>query len=113
MEVRSFLQSSLSAPEERFHADVSGGSDFNEALAFNQKLAKKGWIAPAWPREYGGLGATIFGQMVFSEEFGYYGAPANGTRGFGVGMLGPTLIVHGTEQRKRGHLPRITSAEAV
>lgn len=112
-EVRAFLQSSLSAPDERFHADVPGGSDFNEALAFNQKLAEKGWIAPAWPKEYGGLGATIFEQMVFAEEFGYYGTPDNGTRAFGVGMLGPTLIVHGSEAQKREHLPRITSAEAV
>ena len=112
-DVQSFLRSALSAPEARFHADVPGGSDFNEALAFNQELAKKGWIAPAWPKEYGGLGATIFEQMVFNEEFGYYGAPDNGTRGFGVGMLGPTLIVHGTEAQKKEHLPRITSAEAV
>ena len=51
--------------------------------------------------------------MVFAEEFGYHGVPDNGTRAFGVGMLGPTLIVHGSEQQKREHLPRITSAEAV
>ena len=34
-------------------------------------------------------------------------------RAFGVGMLGPTLIVHGTQQQKAEHLRRITSAEAV
>ena len=112
-EVRAFLQGALPAVETRFHPDVPGGDDFHEALAFNKKLAALGWIAPAWPKEYGGLGATIYEQMVFSEEFGYYGAPDNGTRAFGVGMLGPTLIVHGTEEQKREHLARITSAEAV
>ncbi|MGD9932434.1 MAG: acyl-CoA dehydrogenase family protein, partial [Dehalococcoidia bacterium] len=112
-EVRAFLQGALPAVETHFHPDVPGGDDFYEALAFNKKLAARGWIAPAWPKEYGGLGATIYEQMVFSEEFGYYGAPDNGTRAFGVGMLGPTLIVHGTEDQKREHLARITSAEAV
>jgi alkylation response protein AidB-like acyl-CoA dehydrogenase len=59
-EVRSFLQSALPPLEGRFHPDVPGGSDFREALEFNQKLAARGWIAPAWPTQYGGLNATIF-----------------------------------------------------
>jgi len=112
-EVRAFLQTALPPVDETFHADVPGGSDFDEALAFNQKLAARGWIAPAWPKQFGGLSATIHEQMVFSEEFGFYGTPDNGTRAFGVGMLGPTLIVHGTDAQKAEHLPRITSAEAV
>ncbi|MBK9610619.1 acyl-CoA dehydrogenase family protein [Candidatus Amarobacter glycogenicus] len=113
VEVKAFLGSSLPAVDQRFHPDVPGGDDFEEAKAFNEKLAARGWIAPAWPREYGGLGATIYEQMVFSEEFGYHGAPDNGTRAFGVGMLGPTLIVHGTASQKAEHLPRITTGEAV
>ena len=44
-EVRAFLQSVLPAVEEAFRPDVPGGSDFHEALAFNQKLAARGWIA--------------------------------------------------------------------
>ena len=51
--------------------------------------------------------------MVFSEEFGYYGAPDTGTRGFGVGMIGPTLIIHGSDEQKARYLPGITSGEAV
>ena len=41
------------------------------------------------------------------------GAPDTGTRGFGVGMIGPTLIIHGTEEQKDKHLPRITSGEDI
>jgi alkylation response protein AidB-like acyl-CoA dehydrogenase len=112
-DVRAFLEESLPPLDGRFEPDVPGGDDFEEAQAFNKKLAAKGWIAPAWPVQYGGLGASIYEQMVFNEEFGYYGAPDTGTRGFGVGMIGPTLIVHGTEEQKREHLPRITNAEAI
>ena len=112
-EVRAFLEESLPPLDGRFEPDIPGGDDFEEAREFNRRLAARGWIAPAWPKAYGGLGASIYEQMVFSEEFGYYGAPDNGTRGFGVGMLGPTLIVHGSEEQRREHLPRITSGEAI
>ena len=84
-----------------------------KAAAFNKTLAKRGWMAPAWPREYGGLGATIYEQMVFNEEFGYFSPPDNGTRALGVSLLGPTLIVHGTEEQKRQHLSGITSGEVI
>ena len=85
-EVRSFLQENLG--DAAGSTGISGAAgqenDFEQAKAFNGKLAKRGWIAPAWPKEYGGLGASVYEQMVFSEEFGYYGAPDTGTRGFGV-----------------------------
>ncbi|MFN8616226.1 MAG: acyl-CoA dehydrogenase family protein [Dehalococcoidia bacterium] len=88
-------------------------AEFEFAKGFNEKLAQRGWIAPAWPKEYGGLGASIYEQMVFNEEFGYWGAPDTGTRGFGVGMIGPTLIIHGNEEQKKFYLPKITSGEHV
>ncbi len=112
-EVRAFLKDNLK--EE----DASGGfmnrtdEAFEDAKKFNAELGKRGWIAPAWPKEYGGLGASIYEQMVFNEEFGYYGAPDTGTRGFGVGMIGPTLIIHGNEDQKKHYLPRITSGEDI
>ncbi len=114
-EVRSFLRDNL--PE----SDVGGDAalrprtdrEFERAQAINHKLAERGWIAPAWPKQYGGLGASIFEQMVFNEEFGYYGVPDTGTRTFGVGMIGPTLIIHGSEEQKQRYLPRITSGEDI
>src|SRR3954451_20667905 len=108
-EVRGFLQGALPPVETRFHPDVPGGDDFEEALAFNKKLAARGWIAPAWPKEYGGLGATHIEQAIFAEELGYHRAP-HGQRIFGIGMTGPTLFSHGSEEHKREHLPGITSA---
>ena len=114
-EVRAFLREQLPKREAfaRGRDPRTDDQAFEAAKRFNQALAERGWIAPAWPKDYGGLGASIFEQMVFNEEFGYHGAPDTGTRGFGVGMLGPTLIIHGTEEQKREHLPRITSGEAI
>src|SRR5437764_270123 len=91
-EVRTFLLENLPKFDRGSDARTDDAA-FEAARVFNRKLGERGWIAPAWPREYGGLGASITEQMVFNEEFGYYGAPDTGTRGFGVGMIGPTLII--------------------
>ncbi|GIW18361.1 acyl-CoA dehydrogenase [Tepidiforma sp.] len=110
-EVRDFLAGAL---PNRGTGPVRPTSQENweEQLAFNKQLAKKGWIAPAWPKEYGGLGWSHINQMIFSEELSYAGAP-DGGRVFNVGMIGPTLIVHGTPEQKAEHLPRITNAEVI
>ena len=116
LEVRGFLQEHL-GQDDGGNTGVAAAPGFDDDFArahdFNSKLADRGWIAPAWPTQYGGLGASIYEQMVFSEEFGYYGAPDTGTRGFGVGMIGPTLIIHGNDEQKARYLPGITSGEDV
>ena len=113
-EVRSFLLDNIPTTEGTDGiGQTRTDEDFENAKAFNAKLAERGWIAPAWPKEYGGLGASITEQMVFNEEFGYHGAPDTGTRGFGVGMIGPTLIIHGSDDQKAEYLPKITSGEHI
>jgi alkylation response protein AidB-like acyl-CoA dehydrogenase len=114
-EVREFLIANNGRAEKAHSTGFGdrGEEDFEFAVGFNQKLASRGWIAPAWPKEYGGLGASIYEQMVFNEEFGYWGAPDTGTRGFGVGMIGPTLIIHGTEEQKKNYLNKITTGEHI
>jgi alkylation response protein AidB-like acyl-CoA dehydrogenase len=76
---------------------------------WRQKLAKRGWIAPAWPKEYGGAGLSTMQQFIMNEEFAEAGAPPMG--GMGVMMAGPTIIVHGTEEQKAEHLPKILRGE--
>jgi len=110
-ELRSFLRETLGPDWDGGPNDIST-ENFAFQREFNKKLAAKGWIAPAWPKEYGGLGATHIEQLIFNEELAYHRAP-NGQRVFSVGMIGPTLIVHGTDEQKREHLPRITSGEVV
>jgi alkylation response protein AidB-like acyl-CoA dehydrogenase len=75
-------------------------------------LAGAGLLAVAWPKEYGGAGLTPMEQVVLAEEFAKADVPTQGGNdGFGIGMVGPTIIVWGTEEQKRHFLPRIISGE--
>ena len=73
--------------------------------AMRRKLADRGWLTMGWPKEYGGQDASPITQLVFNEEMAYYRAP--GKDAFGIGMLGPALMMHGTEEQKRKYLPAI------
>jgi alkylation response protein AidB-like acyl-CoA dehydrogenase len=79
------------------------------AVEWQNALAAKGWIAPHWPKEYGGAGLTPMEQFIFKQEMALAGAPSVG--GQGVSQLGPTLIVHGSPEQKAAHLPKILSGE--
>jgi alkylation response protein AidB-like acyl-CoA dehydrogenase len=109
-DVRAFLAETL--PREGGASRPTDQENWPRQMAFLKSLAGRKWVAPAWPVPYGGLGWKHVNQMIFSEELSYAGAPEAG-RVFSVGMIGPTLIVHGSDQQKREHLPRITSGEVV
>jgi alkylation response protein AidB-like acyl-CoA dehydrogenase len=92
----------------------AGGSGFQMARGamgdWRQKLVQQGWIAPAWPREYGGAGLSTMEQFILNEEFAEARAPQLG--GMGTSMAGPTIIIHGTEEQKAEHLPKILKGES-
>ena len=117
-EVRTLIKSRL--PERyRGNSDEEGswGADRKSdnptvrqaAIDWANALAEKGWVAPHWPKEYGGAGLSPMEQFIFKQEMADAGAPAVG--GMGVQMLGPTLIVHGSPEQKAEHLPKILSGE--
>jgi len=89
----------------------SGVDRFGLYKDWMKKLAARGWIAPAWPKEYGGAGMSIMQQFIFNEEMAQARAPRPG--GIGVGFAGPTIISYGTADQKQEHLPGILSGEAV
>lgn len=76
---------------------------------WHQKLYEKGWVAPNWPKEYGGMGLSAYDQVLLQEEFDRVGMNIIGN--FGVLMLGPLLIHYGSEKQKRDELPKILSGE--
>ena len=75
------------------------------------KLAAKGWVAPAWPAEHGGMGLSPAQLLIYIEEqerWGIARAPD-----MGIQMVGPLLIRHGTEAQRARYLPRILAGEEV
>jgi alkylation response protein AidB-like acyl-CoA dehydrogenase len=75
-------------------------------------LGRHGLVAPAWPKEYGGAGLSAIERVVLHEEFAKVGAPTGGPNDLiSISMIGPTLMILGTEEQKRHFLPRILSGE--
>ncbi|MBE0610023.1 MAG: acyl-CoA dehydrogenase family protein, partial [Dehalococcoidia bacterium] len=58
------------------------------AMDWHAALAQRGWVAPHWPKEYGGAGMSPMEQFVLNQEMARAGAP--GVGGSGLSMLGPT-----------------------
>ena len=109
-EVRQFLRSQL--PEDwDFDPFELTEDKWDFARDFTKKLAGKGWVAPAWPHEYGGQGMPYMKQVVLSEEIAYHRAP--NTSLIGVTYAGPTIIVYGNDDQKKQFLPGITSGDIV
>jgi alkylation response protein AidB-like acyl-CoA dehydrogenase len=79
------------------------------AMDWHAALNERGWVAPHWPKEYGGAGLSSMEQFILNQELARAAAP--GVGGSGVALLGPTLIVHGSDEQKRTHLPPILAGE--
>ena len=111
-EVRSFLKQELPADFVPSTGRESiSPEEFQFIRGFQKKLAGRGWLTMAWPKEYGGSGAEPMQQLVYNEEMSYAGAPSS--LGSGISLTGPTLMVHGTEDQKRTFLPKIANADVV
>jgi alkylation response protein AidB-like acyl-CoA dehydrogenase len=77
---------------------------------WQRRLYAGAWVAPEWPREYGGRGASSREQMIYTEELARVDAPRI-LDNVGLGIVGPSLIGVGSEQQKRRFLPGILSAD--
>ncbi len=84
---------------------------WHEVKPWSQKLSKRGWIAPQWPKEYGGMGMSVSKQIAYAEEIDALGVPR--APDMGIVMLGPLLIRYGSEEQKQRYLPRIVACEDV
>jgi alkylation response protein AidB-like acyl-CoA dehydrogenase len=80
--------------------------------AWQRKLHDGGWAAVSWPKEYGGRSASLMEQAIFWEEMARVDAPPTANT-LGLGIIGPTIISHGTEAQKNRYIPKILSAEEI
>ena len=111
-DVREFIHTET---PEQLRNSGGGESSFStqnwpHTLEFRKKLGARGWIGISWPKEYGGLGESLVKQAILKEELSYWRAPMLDAQAY---QLGPSLIVHGTEEQKKRYLPGIASAEDV
>jgi alkylation response protein AidB-like acyl-CoA dehydrogenase len=90
--------------------------DPDEKIEFRRRWQKRvfdsGWAGPAWPAAYGGRGAGPLQQFMYYEELALARAP-NLANEAGIVLLGPTLMVHGTDELKERFLPGILSGDEV
>ena len=83
-----------------------------DASEWFDAISEEGWVAPHWPKEFGGGGFSPMEQYIYNAEMAKANVPTVGSN-VGIGMLGPALIVHGTDDQKNKFLPPILKGEVV
>jgi alkylation response protein AidB-like acyl-CoA dehydrogenase len=106
-ELREWLEQNH--PGEAPSGDEEG---FAFRLEWQRKLHAGGWAGVSWPEEYGGRGATLVEQAIYSEEMVRAKAPAPANV-LGLAMGGPTVIAHGTEEQKDRFVAPILSGDEI
>jgi alkylation response protein AidB-like acyl-CoA dehydrogenase len=114
-QVRAWLAANLPSNWEGLGDGTSENMD--QWIAFlkdwQRKLYEAGWAGISWPEEYGGRGATINEQLIFTEEMALAKAPNSMNVAIGIELVGPGIIHHGTEAQKLRYLRKILSAEEI
>jgi alkylation response protein AidB-like acyl-CoA dehydrogenase len=107
-DVRGWLESNLPAD---LRAKTAAGDHLNkdDLLRWHKILAKQGWVAPAWPEEWGGPGWDVTQRYIFEEECGLAGTPP--IVAFGVTMCAQVLLKFGSPEQKQRHLPGIYNGD--
>jgi alkylation response protein AidB-like acyl-CoA dehydrogenase len=103
-EVRAWLSANLPADLRDKMANYEHLSK-EDLMRWHKILAKKGWVAPVWPKEWGGTSWNVVQRYIFEEELGYAGSPP--LIPFGLTMCAAVLLRFGTEAQKKRFLPRI------
>ena len=111
-EVHDFVEKEC--PKEIRGGGVNFFEEAGNLMAWRKKVAAKGWVAPAWPKEYGGASMSIMEQFIYSMELAKMRAPASiFIGGLAVAVIGPTIIIYGTDEQKKEHIPPILAGETM
>lgn len=113
-EVRAWLEANAERrPEgEETVPNILGEDDdegtplVERAMAWQKKLYDAGYSAITWPKEYGGREASPMESFIFNQEMGKFDVPL-GVYTIGLGMIGPTIMSHGTEEQKQRYIPKM------
>ena len=113
VELRDWLSANLN--DELIAARRPSGRDdatFAMLRTWNRNMADAGWAAVSWPREYGGRGATVLEQLVYTEETTRARTPLP-LNVIGMNNIAPAIMQYGTESQKLTLLPRMMRADDI
>ncbi|MGE4605958.1 MAG: acyl-CoA dehydrogenase family protein [Myxococcota bacterium] len=115
-EARAWLDANadLRDPDEPPHGmlESEGGGGVARAQAWQAKKADAGWACITWPKEYGGRAATSIQSVIWNQEEARYRTAPN-IFGIGQGMLGPTIMTHGTQEQKDRYIQPMLRGEEI
>jgi alkylation response protein AidB-like acyl-CoA dehydrogenase len=106
-EVRAFIADNY--PQDMRVPNPETDLTKEQSLLWHRILHKKGWIAPLWPKQYGGTGWSLTQRFIWEQETSRAGTLP--PLAFGVTMVGPVIYTFGTDAQKNRFLPRILSGE--
>ena len=109
-EIRQFVKENI-PPDQVPYFEEHDDQEWAFSMSIARKLARKGWLTLSWPKEYGGMGASEWERAVYLEEVGYWGIPGWMMGIGGIGWVGPSLMLYGSEELKKKHIPLIASGE--
>jgi alkylation response protein AidB-like acyl-CoA dehydrogenase len=107
-ELREYF-ATLMTPDRR--AALASGGDYGDGEVYKQvvrQMGADGWLTLSWPEQYGGRGASMLEQLIFTDEAAVAGAPVPFLT---INTVGPTIMRFGTEEQKAFFLPKIASGE--
>jgi alkylation response protein AidB-like acyl-CoA dehydrogenase len=110
--LRAWLERHCPPDWERTRRALGREARAQALIDWQRRLHAAGYVGLHWPVAYGGRGGSVMEQVIFYEEMARARAPEL-ANAIGLDMAGPALMVHGTEEQKRLHLPRILSAEHI
>jgi alkylation response protein AidB-like acyl-CoA dehydrogenase len=110
-QLRSWLEVNLPLP---FDGDPAGDDVryFEYLKAWQRKLAEGGWLGLTWPQDCGGRGLTAMEQAIFQEELALADAPPI-VGLIGIGIIGPTITILGSDEHKRRYLPKMLLGDEI
>ncbi|MBK8957731.1 MAG: acyl-CoA dehydrogenase [Proteobacteria bacterium] len=82
-----------------------------EIKDWHAKLVARGWAAPAWPREYGGMALSASKMIIFIEELERWGVARAPDQG--IVMIGPILQAHGNQEQRERYLARALTGDEI
>ena len=113
VEVRAWLDENLTDELQGFTLQADLNPELLGKLrAWNQQLADAGYAAISWPEAYGGRGASVLEQVVFSEEMSRANAPGP-VNPIGINNIAPAIMAYGSEEQKQTLLPRMMRGDDI